>query len=168
MIGAWVTSGISKLKNDLVDLLYTLPLSDRQISLQSQLIAAKNYSKYPEPRIFWLINFEFPFRHTLSFLYKRINITTTSYLRSGFSLLLDVTALASSGAVPLNSNSVALLLPFPLLRVVVLVISSDYEMRVQQQRYRASVFLPLGKSQDLLDQFCFLPSARDGLLRVES
>jgi hypothetical protein len=40
--------------------------------------------------------------------------------------------------------------------------------RVQQQRYRARVFPPLGKLQDVLDQFCFLRYARDGLLQVES
>jgi len=83
-------------------------------------------------------------------------------------ITLSITLAAPSSAAPLNSISVALILPFPLLRVVVLVISSDYEMRLQQQRYCASVFLPLGKSPDLLDQFCFLRSARDGLLQVES
>jgi hypothetical protein len=81
---------------------------------------------------------------------------------------LSITLATSSDAAPLNSNSVALMLPFRLLRVVVLVISLYYEMRLQQQPYCASVFLPLSKSRDLLDQFCFLRSARDGLLQVES
>lgn len=39
---------------------------------------------------------------------------------------------------------------------------------VQRQWYCAQVFLSLGKSRDVLDQFCFLRSARDNLLQLES
>jgi hypothetical protein len=46
-------------------------VSDQQISFQSQLISVKNYSRYPEQRIFRFINLEI-----LSFLYKSISITT--------------------------------------------------------------------------------------------